>query len=185
MSREGLSWAILTTRPESEEKLLEALNRQHIFLRKKFDSNKPISENIMASIGYRLEYSMPQQNGKVRHIYVWDSRSNFMYPIKEAYSLLGVFHKAECDLVGMAEDMGSLYWVKALQGKQIEVKTLFFSNVERGFYSSEDMPHLQSTLDYIHIKERSMLILGGDSFTNWFQRIQKVIDTVIETDIRS
>lgn len=183
MAREGLSWAVITTRFDSEATLLEALNSHYIFLRKKFNPSKSVSENIMESVGYRLEYSIPQRNGKIRHIYVWDNMTNFMYPIKEAYSLLGVLHKAKCDIVGMAEDMGSLYWVKALHGKKIEVKTLFFSNVERGFYHEEDMPHLQSTLDYINIKERSMLVLGGSSFANWFQRIQNVIDNVQNTDI--
>lgn len=186
MSSRITSWAVITTRAKTEEKLLHAINTQRLFMRNNFDNNKSIAENIMQSLGYRLEYSVPQANNTVRHIYVWDEgNSNFMYPIKEAYSMIGSLYKANCDIVGMAEDHGTLYWVYALQATKIEIKTLFFSNIENGFHRPEDMPLLQSTLDYINIKERSMLALGGSSFTHWFQRVEKVIETVQNADINN
>lgn len=177
MRKQSGSWAILTCTPKNEEKLVELLDKHYLFFRNGYDSSKPVSQNIMESLGYNLEYSMSGARNSLRHVYVWKP-DLFSYQIKEAYMMIGTLTKAGCKLVGVLEEKGidSLYWVDTTSGK-IVLKTVYFSNIDNGFSKKEDLEGLQEVLDYLNPKEKVMLALGTPFFAGWFEKMRNLLSS--------
>lgn len=174
MRRESGSWVILTCTPKNEAKLVELLDKHYLYLRDGYDASKLVSQNIMESLGYRLEYSVPVGDA-TKYVYVWQPQ-RFSYPVKEAYMMIGSLTKAGCKLVGILDESSfdSLYWVDTTSDKPV-VKSVYFSNIDNGFAVKEDLDGLQEVLDYLNPKEKAMLALGTSFFAGWFEKMRTLL----------
>ena len=167
------SWAIITGDAENELLLSKKAQHHSYILNEK---NIVDSKSLMEHLGYRLEYTI-NKDGKTRYIYTWNSEGNNRFELKTAYSFLYSIAEAGFNIVGVLDEepsYGDLYWVYIKNGN-LEIKTLYYANVNNGWSTLEDVEGLELVANYPDVKEKSMIVLSTPFFTNWFNRIPQLI----------
>lgn len=174
------SWVILDGPTESDVKLAENIETHYLKRMSEGDLKVKVSERILNNLGYRLEYTF-MMGGHNRHVYTWCNNDAFYYYLtKDAYSVIQLLQKHGYTVVGMVEDSmsGTLQWVYADGYNDTMLSgNVFYSNLEKGFYSDKSFTGLQEIIDYPNVKEQSMIVMSNAGLTGWFSKTKNMLKT--------
>lgn len=171
------SWGFITYSKKHDMQLGEYIkeNLDHI----PFDSNVSNIENLMKTLGYRLEYEISMHDDVYKQVYTWNPSKPMFFPIKYSYMVLDTIFKNGGEIVGVLEDGGDgLYWYDSRGAKKHPyIGNVYLSNINNGFTEPEDLQGLKEVLDYPNDKEKTMIVLACPFFTGWFEDKKKLLES--------
>ena len=173
------SWVIIIQDVKQDYKLVEDFERGLIYTHVPFDENRLASEQLMEHLGYRLEYSL-NEGRRTKFVYTWHPTHSHGFPIKEGYMMLNRLQDANCEVVGVLDERrgsGSLYWFHIEKPNlKPKISSIYYSNVNNGFSHSGDFQGLSSVVNYLNVKERTMIVLSAPYFTGWFEQTLQMVE---------
>ena len=171
------SWGFVTYNRKRDSELKNEIERYMPNV--KIDVSKSSTENLMNSLGYRLEYEIPQGGDNFKQLYTWHNQDSDFFPLKFSYMVLSMIFKNGSEIVGIldeGEHGGSLYWYDSRAAiNNPYIGNVYYSNIENGFTTVKDLAGLQEVLDYPNLKEQTMIVFGSPFFTGWFDSKRELL----------